>query len=281
MWAKFVLPFRQEDGEPIKWLAITKMLHLSPKSIGFLSGFCGGLADTLLNYPPYGLHLRLQSKVIINPLKNPTIYWPRELFRGVGPYSLIIPVTCIADGVSTYLKERYQWQDFYATFTSGMVGGVIVSSPTSNVIIFQQKYKFTPFQAIMFIYTQHGVYQFTNAMSLYMLREAFYALSVFWAKPTLQRNHEFFANGLVASIAVGIVATLISQPLDTTATYQVGQEVRLSPWQSIVSMYRSEGGGWKGLKRFYWGTWLRGYAVVAGIFVMASVSEYVKWFFNV
>jgi hypothetical protein len=248
--------------------------------LGFVSGLCGGIADTICNYPPYGLHLRLQAGQVINPFRNPAIYTPGELFRGVLPYSVIIPITCIADGVQLSLVRRFRWHEFLATFVSGMTAAASVSAPTSNIIIYQQTHSLTAPIATRAFYTRYGLYGFTNGMSLYLIREGLYSSSVFWAKPTLQKQHQFLQNGLLCSIIVGIFATLLSQPFDTLATFKLRQQVRVSPYRAFQAMYKQAGGGWKGVRRFYLGTWLRGYAVVAGIYVMSTVSEYVKRAFH-
>lgn len=247
---------------------------------GFVSGFFGGLADTLINFPPYGLHLRYQGNECIDPRKNRAIYRPRELYRGMLAYSVIIPITCIADGFSEYLKRHFQMSPFAATFISGMTAALFVSAPTSNVIVYQQQHQLKTRQAFSHIIRKHGPYKLTTGMSLYMVREGIYSTSVFSAKPWLQKQDARFENDVVASILVGVLATVLSQPWDTIATYMVSAQQRLSPLEAVRRMNKglehdgSVGSG--GMKRFYRGFFLRGYAVVAGIYVMSKVSDTVK-----
>jgi hypothetical protein len=245
--------------------------NISENHIGFLSGLCGGIMDTLLNYPPYGLHFRRQSGEIINPLKNRIIYSPKELYRGVFAYSWIIPVTCIADGLSTYLVRKRHFETFPATFISGMTAAFFISSPTSNVIITQQKLGLKTLDALRHIITRLGYYRFTTGMSCYLLREGIYASAVFWGKAKLERDYSFCQNPLVSSVISGIIATVLSQPLDTTATAMCRNEKRLGPLKTASLMYREDG-----LKRFYRGTLLRGYAIIAGILVMSTTINTVK-----
>lgn len=253
---------------------------ISKDMVGFVSGFMGGVADTFLNFPPYGLHLRYQNNECINPWKNAALYRPRELYRGMLAYGVIIPITCIADGFSEYLKRHLQMSPFAATFISGMTAAFFVTAPTSNVIIHQQQHQLKTRAAISSIIRQYGPYKLTTGMSLYMLREGIYSVSVFSAKPWLQKQHAYFENDVVASILVGLVATILSQPSDTIATYMVSAKERLSPLKAISHMYSgtehdgSVGAG--GLKRFYKGFLLRGYAVMAGIYVMSKVSDATK-----
>jgi len=272
------LPKENVDTEPARPL-------VSKDAVGFISGFLGGVGDTICNFPPYGLHLRLQDNKSINPFKNPQFYRPRELYRGTAAYSVIIPITCIADGFSEYLKRHFTMDAFMATFISGMTAAFFVTAPTSNTIVYQQKNAVSAKVAIRQIMAKYGAYRFTTGMSLYMLREGIYSVSVFSAKPWLQTQNAYFQNDIVASVLVGIVATILSQPCDTIATYMVGADKRMSPLKAIPAMYhgyehdgtRSEGG----LRRFYRGFLLRGYAVVAGIYVMSKVSNATKRAFNV
>lgn len=248
--------------------------------VGFASGFLGGVADTLCNFPPYGLHLRYQNNEVINPFKNRSIYTGRELYRGTLAYSVIIPITCISDGFSEFLKRKYRMDAFLATFISGMTAAFFVSAPTSNIIVHQQQEKVSTREAINQIIQRYGAYKFTTGMSLYMLREGIYSVSVFSAKPWLQKQDARFQNDFVASVVVGIIATILSQPCDTIATYMVAAPQRISPLKAISLMNKgiehrgpsNEGG----LKRFYRGFLLRGYAVVAGIYVMSNVSNATK-----
>ena len=254
-------------------------------SIAFLSGFMGGVADTFANFPPYGLHLRYQRNECVNPFKNVAVYMPRELYRGTAAYAAIIPVTCIADGFSAYLKRHFGMPYGLATFISGMTAAFFVAAPVANVIIQQQKYSLGFMEAIRAILKRYGAYKLTTGMSCYLTREGIYSTSVFSAKPWLQKQHTAFENDLVASFLVGIIATFLSQPPDTIGTYMVASEERISTrtalslmWQGVeLDGSRSTGG----LKRLYRGSLFRGYAVVAGIYVMSKVSDATKQAFRV
>jgi hypothetical protein len=240
--------------------------------VGFVSGLAAGAVDTVVNYIPYGMHYRRQRGEILHPLKNPRIYWPRELYRGVVAYSTIIPVTCIADGFSLYLMRRHQFSPFVATFISGMCAALIISAPTSNVIINQQQYEWKMVQAIRTIVQHWGYYRLTTGMSPLLVREGIYSSAVFYARPRLQQ-YAAFADPFVASLAVGIIATILSQPCDTLATFMIKRPERVGPLRAAREMWHDDEGG---IRRFYRGCWLRGSVVVSGILVMGTVADYVK-----
>lgn len=243
---------------------------VSPNKVAFVSGFFAGIADTVLNFIPYGLHYRIQRGEVLNPFVNPKIYTPRELYRGVLAYSAITPVTCISDGVGTYLNKRGIAMPI-ATFLSGMLAAFIITAPVSNIIIHQQEHKRSPIESIRFIYSRYGPYRFTTGTSLYLGREGIYSTSVFFARKWLSEQHKIFENKLINVVVIGFVATLLSQPLDTAATSMIAQEKRETPVETARRMY-AEGG----LGRFYRGFWFRCYAVIAGIFVMGEVTDHVK-----
>lgn len=257
-------PFYDKDG---------RLRPLPPYLIPFVSGFLGGVADTIINFPPYGLHYRLQREEIIDPRINPRVYTPRELYRGVLAYGAIIPVTLIADGVATYLNNKGLPLPV-ATFLSGMLGALIITAPTSNVIINQQEGKLSATQAMRNI-SQHGWYRYTTGTSLYLFREGIYSTSVFFARKWLAKQHKIFEHKILNATVIGLVAAILTQPLDTTATSMIKRTVthnfRESPVQTARRMYQ-EGG----LRKFYKGFWFRAYAISAGILVMGEVSDYVK-----
>lgn len=253
---------KKEEGD--------KPLSISPNRVAFISGFFGGIADTVLNYIPYGLHYRIQRGESVNPLLNPKIYTPRELYRGVIAYSTITPVTCISDGVGTYLNKCGVSMPI-ATFLSGMLAAMTVTAPVSNVIVHQQEHKRSPIESIRFIYSRYGMYRFTTGTSLYLGREGIYSTSVFFARKWLSEQHKVFENKMINVSVIGFIATLLSQPLDTMATSMINREKREGTIITAKRMYH-EGG----LNRFYKGFWFRCYAIVAGILVMGEVTDHVK-----
>ncbi len=108
-------------------------------------------------------------------------------------------------------------------------------------------------------------------------------LNTCWWQSIFERNtksHPLFSNSLVASVVVGLVATLLSQPFDTTATFMTNTETKgIKVFEAAKMMYNEtyiDTGKRKGLKRFYTGVTLRGYCVIMGVIVMDFVSNNVK-----
>lgn len=240
------------------------------KYSGFISGIAAGTADTCLNYPPYGLHYRLGRGTNVWQLK----YWtPRELYRGVLAYSAIIPVTCIMDGVSQFLESK-GFNSTMATFSSGMVAALLVSTPTGNMIVTDQRLSESQKPAglknsINSIIRHKGFGGFFTGIQCIAAREGVYSWAVFSAKNDVKEYMK--SNDITASIIAGTIATIISQPLDTTATVLQNQVKSISLKEGITRMYKENG-----IKRFYRGFYFRWYAIVAGVFVMSETSEYVK-----
>jgi len=242
---------------------------LTGTSISFASGAAAGLADTCVNYPPYCLHYRLQRGENIWVRKA---WWPiKELYRGVLPYAAIIPITCITDGVSSYLKQRGVHDDL-ATFSSGILAAMIVSAPVGNSIVNDLRLKAKQMPAgtlntLEYVYRNYGLRGFYTGLTPLMMREAVYAWAVFSGKASFQDHFNW--NDAQASIAAGSIATLFSQPTDTLATCM--QDRRKSIWDCIKMMYAEDG-----IARFYRGFYFRWYAIIAGVYVMDGVSGFVK-----
>lgn len=123
--------------------------------------------------------------------------------------------------------------------------------------------------------SQHGWYRYTTGTSLYLFREGIYATSVFFARKWLAKQHEIFENKILNVATIGLVATILTQPLDTMATSMIKRTVthnfRESPTQTAKRMHQ-EGG----LRKFYKGFGFRLYAVIMGILVMGEATDWVK-----
>lgn len=240
------------------------------KYSGYLSGIAAGMADTLTNYPPYGLHYRVGRGTNIWQWK----YWiPRELYRGVMAYSAIIPVTCIMDGVSQSLVSAGVNSNL-ASFSSGMLAALLVSTPTGNIIVTDQRLSESNkpaglINSIKNIYTRRGVSGFLTGIQWIAAREGVYSWAVFSGKNDIKRR--FDCDDFTASFIAGTFATAISQPMDTSATYLQNQVEGISLSEGVKRMWKEEG-----VKRFYRGVYFRWYAVIAGIFVMDKTSSIVK-----
>jgi len=239
-------------------------------AISFASGIAAGMADTLVNYPPYGIHYRVSRGTNIWNKK----YWTfKELYRGVGPYSAIIPVTCTMDGISEFLKSKGV-HPAVATFSSGVIAAVFIGAPVGNIIVTDQRLAESKLpagtqNAVRDILYYRGKLGFETGIAFIAAREGTYSFSVFYAKNAIKSY--FDCNDFIASAIAGILATIVTQPMDTSASYMQNQQFRPRIIDSIKKMYAEEG-----LKRFYRGGFYRGYTVVAGIYVMDKVSTYVK-----
>jgi hypothetical protein len=171
-----------------------------------------------------------------------------------------------------YLMRRHQLSAFVATFVAGMCAAAVISAPTSNVIINQQQYELSMAGAVRKIVREWGYYRFTTGMSPLLMREGIYSWGVFCARPYVQQ-YPVFTDPFVASLAVGIIATILSQPCDTLATFMIKRPERVGPLHAAREMWHDGEGG---VRRFYRGCWLRGSVVVSGILVMGTVADYVK-----
>jgi len=245
----------------------------APAAIAFVSGAAAGLADTVVNYPPYCLHYRKQLGQVLSPRANPRIYWPRELYRGVGAYACIVPVTCISDGATHYLRDAHAVGPFASSFASGMLAALVVQAPTSNVIVAQNDHSLSARAAIRRLWRADGARRFYTGLAPMLGREGLYASAVFWGEGEAAARYPAAharTHGVSSAALSGSVATALSQPLDTLATAMQRTASR-SVAASARAMY-AEGG----LARFYYGVAYRGYAIVAGVFVMQHVSAATK-----
>jgi hypothetical protein len=238
--------------------------------IDFVSGIAAGTADTICNYPPYGLHYRRGRGTNVWQRK----YWtPKELYRGVIPYAAIIPVTCIMDGLTEVLKEK-GLHPAMASFSSGMIAGMSIGVSVGNIIVTDQRLAEAgkpagSKNAIVDIIKTRGYSAFTTGVQWIMMREGTYSFAVFYGKNATKKYLD--CNDFIASAISGTIASIITQPMDTSATWMMNQEKQPSIIYSIKQMYKEEG-----LKRFYRGFYFRWYTVIAGIYVMDKVSQATK-----
>lgn len=243
----------------------------TPRWVSFLSGASAGLADTCLNYPPYCLHYNLQRGANI---WSKSMYWkPRELYRGVFAYSAIIPITCITDGMTDFFKSKGVRNDV-APFISGMLAATVVSAPIGNSIVTDLRLKDSGKpaglkNALHHLTSTYGWRGFYTGIGPLMAREGIYAWSVFYGKGAFQEKYNW--NDIQASVAAGSIATALSQPVDTLATYMQNQVSRKSTFECIRMMWKENG-----IQRFYRGFYFRLYAIIAGVYVMDRVSGNVK-----
>lgn len=247
-----------------------------PWMVPFVAGCCGGIGDTIFNYPPYCLHYRFQR---YENLRNLHIYKPRELYRGVGPYAAIIPITCICDGITDNLVER-GIPKFPATLGAGALSAIIISAPVGNAIVVNLRLKEAATRvggktstgslaAIRHIYKTYGLGGFYAGAKSLVLRESIYSSATFYGKDAIQEKLQ--CGDFVASAISGTIATIFSQPCDTSATRAQNKVVR-NPWSTtVMEMWHEDG-----LRTFYRGFFFRWYAVIAGIYVMNEISGRVK-----
>lgn len=235
---------------------------------GFLSGIFAGVCDTIFNYPPYLFHYKVQRGDHISFLRNANTYKPRELYRGVGSYAFIIPITSISAGVSGSL-ERRGVSTHVATITSGMVAATIISAPVGNAIVTNLRLKASGINTNSYLTVKHiirtmGIRGFYIGAVPLLIREGIYSWSVFSGQSHFQVKYGY--NEAKSTIIAGIVATFLSQPCDTLATRMQDRGFNLR--QGIRSMLQ-EGG----IFRFYKGFGFRLYAIIAGIYVMNKGSD--------
>ncbi len=245
--------------------------HTSTAWIAFASGIAAGATDTIINYPPYALHYRVQRGTNVWRWR----YWaPRELYRGVVAYSAIIPVTCIMDGVSGFLRDTCDVNEAIAPIISGMLAALLVSAPIGNTIVTDQRLAESKrpaglTHALSDIQKRRGLRGYYVGLPPLLCREGIYSWSVFYAKGAAK--DALGCGDIVASAVAGTMATLMSQPMDTMATFMQNQTTPVTVKSAMRRMYAENG-----IRRFYRGFFYRCYAVIAGVYVMDQVTTYVK-----
>lgn len=235
----------------------------------YISGAIAGTCDTIINYPPYCLHYRFQRRENMYSTK---IYYPRELYRGIFAYSAIIPITCICDGMTNWFKFKGV-EGYLAAIYSGMIAATIVSAPIGNSIVTNLRLKEEGKEAgtvksIKHLINNYGLFNgFYIGIIPLMAREGIYSWSVFYAKREVQNRYNY--GDIKASIVSGTIASILSQPCDTLATFMQNKVIRnnISTLACISQMYQING-----IRGFYRGFFFRWYAIVAGVFVMDKAS---------
>ncbi len=277
-----------------------------PYVVGLVSGIAGGIADTVFNYPPYGLHIRKERLERIR-LSH---FWPRQLFCGAAAYAYgMIPATMLQDGTNEILKralpqDRPPIADALCAFAGGIVGAMVYT-PVGNLIVTQQQLmrpgsgdSVRVGQVLHHIRMRYGVGRLWTGFAATSVRDGMYASAVFWGVHRCEvwleargvsaalRNkverlgfNPTITSVLVnvvgihalASIIVGTLSSFCSHPFDAIATRMQNTPEKTHPVTLAREIFRKEG-----IRSFYRGAVFRLYAVIAGIFIVSHVSNLTK-----
>ena len=242
--------------------------------IDFFSGASAGLADTMLNYPPYGIKTRMQRGEINHwkEIFTGKFYYPNKLYQGIVPAGVsIIPATIIQDGVSSLIRN-YSDSGAGAACAGGLASAPL-STVMANVIVRQQNESLTPLKAIKSIQNE-GWPRFFRGFVPTAKRDIIYAAGAFWGvnaiKQQMPDSHPL-TQAAVASTVVGSAVTLLSHPDDTVATTMQDNKILQTLSETIKKIAKT-----KGIRGFYAGAFFRGYSVIAGMLTVSTTSEKTK-----
>jgi hypothetical protein len=252
--------------------------HAHSAWIDFFSGATAGFADTMLNYPPYGIKIRMQRKEIKHwkEIFTGKFYYPTKLYQGIIPAGIsIIPATIMQDGVSSIVRN-YSDSGAGAACIGGLAGAPLATI-MANVIVRQQKEGLTPLAATKAIQSE-GWARFFRGFVPTAKRDTIYAAGAFWGVNAIKKqmpNSHPLTQAVVASVVTGGIVTVLSHPADTIATML--QDSLKSQTLSEVTTGLAKTNGVRG---FYAGVFFRGYSVIAGMLTVSTVSEKTKEVFT-
>lgn len=263
-----------------------------PWWISFLGGLAGGIGDTVINYPPYGVHIRKERKEAYAWWKST----PRMIYCGSFAYGFaMIPTTVVQLVMTDYVNDYLpRWA---SAFLGGMIGAIIYT-PVGNIIVNQQKLmpanvKFTPEtyvgmrKSINHIVTKYGYRRFYTGLGPTMVRDGIYSMGVFGATDDVQKKcswikNEYFRN-FVSALIIGTMASPLSHPMDAIATRMQDHEGKIGYKDIIKKMWNTEEVkkyNIEKVKMLYRGAAYRWFAVVMGIFVVETISTKTTNFLN-
>lgn len=188
----------------------------------------------------------------------PSIFNPREIFRGASPFALTLgPVSLVQgtlnDSLKRLLPENAPESSKYGIGLISGLGGAFVSAPVEATILAQQLQKTGPIGAIRYLFSQ-GYSRPWSALKPLMIREAGFGFTWLMGADAAgdYASKQFGVNWkFPATIMVGLAAALVTHPFDVTATRIQQTLSPISMHAAMKQIYQEL--GWKGfLKGYEW-----------------------------
>jgi hypothetical protein len=242
-----------------------KLSHFQSYSIGAITG----LAEVLVTNPFFIMKTNVQQGRLI-PWKLGAMY------KGAGANAMgFVPITSIQVGASQWMDEHLfkgqpnKTQQFFSAFTAGAMSSVI-SCPIEKIMTLQNNMPHLSLgQTFKYQLKEQGLKGLFSGQMATLLREGSFSVFFLIFTPILKTylhqctEHET-GSALMAGIASGVGATLITQPFDTIKTIQQSSASPLGFFKTAQGL---------GLGDLFKGILSRGSSVVLSITLMSMLKQ--------
>lgn len=243
-----------------------ELSHIENATIGAITGF----TEALVTNPFFIIKTNLQQK-------KPVPWHVKGLYTGFAANAAgFIPTVAIQVGSHRWIEQHFfgnkpdYFQNGLAAFTSGVLSSFI-GCPTERIMNLQNN---SPKEPLIRVIKKQVITQGVSSLFVGQgptaIREGFFALFFLSVTPLLKnalqpyvKNEE--AASIVAGVASGCGATVVTQPVDTLKTIQQSSQRRGPGFFQIVTTLKG--------RDYFKGTISRSLAVIISITLMSSVKE--------
>ncbi|NDH08299.1 MAG: hypothetical protein EBY16_01545 [Gammaproteobacteria bacterium] len=243
----------------------TELTDFQSYSIGAITG----LVDVLATHPFFVMKTHVQQGL-------PIPWNLKSLYKGAGTNALgFVPITSIQIGTSQWVEKHWFFgqptytQKILASFSAGALSSLI-SCPIEKFMILQHRLPHLSIGKILTYQQQsEGLKGLFSGQIATLLREGSFSVFLLMVPPVLKAEvyqytqHET-SSALIAGVASGVGATLVSQPLDTIKTIQQSSSSPFGFFKTARDL---------GLEALFKGTLSRGSSVVLSITLMSMLKE--------
>jgi hypothetical protein len=231
-------------------------------------GAASGLAEVLTTHPLFIMKTNVQQGLSI-PFKLSSLY------KGVGANALsLTPITSIQVGASQWMEQHFfagqptKLQKMGAAFFGGALASVI-SCPSEKIMTIQNNNNWSLIQSLREQVKRNGPKGLFSGQMATLWRDGGFSVCFLMVQPILkayidQSNKNETSSALIAGMASGVAATILTQPFDTIKTIQQSSSSPVGFFKTAQQL---------GMKALYKGSLSRGASVTLSITLMSMLKE--------
>eukprot|EP01130_Rhizamoeba_saxonica_P010227 TRINITY_DN418_c0_g1_i2.p1 TRINITY_DN418_c0_g1~~TRINITY_DN418_c0_g1_i2.p1 ORF type:complete len:294 (+),score=46.73 TRINITY_DN418_c0_g1_i2:84-965(+) len=246
-------------------------------------GALGGTMETLIQMPLVTMKICVQEG---RPYPKSFKAWYRGVWIIAGSIAPVHAIQLFSNGVITKMLRNGSDRDLSLpeVFLSASIAGSISAlfyGPADLLVIQQQKLNKSLFGTLSVLTQKFGKFAVFRGLGSSVIREALYscgyiALAPIFSKVLRQHSDYFVHNHLktaiVSSTIAGIIAAILTHPIDTVKTcIQADMERKLHPnlASSFPQLYKQGG-----IKSLYRGFIFRTMRLSGAFFIINNLREY-------
>ena len=234
----------------------------------FMIGATSGLAEVLTTHPLFIMKTNVQQGLSI-PFKLSSLY------KGVGANALSFsPITSIQVGASQWMEQHFfagqttKLQKMGAAFFGGALASVI-SCPSEKIMTIQNNNNWSLIQSLREQVKRNGLKGLFSGQMATLWRDGGFSVCFLMVQPILkaymnESNKNETSSALIAGMASGVAATILTQPFDTIKNIQQSSSSPVGFFKTAQQL---------GMKALYKGSLSRGASVTLSITLMSMLKE--------